>query len=189
EPKKMMHTHIKNARASPQKKPFLLPHTQHFFSRTQSRRKTIIYFTPSAVAFDIINAPEDLVTHIENQEIIQFGGLRNEGFGVVKLIDHIEIDLNDIELPTEATHLTLLSPILYLPKFVEPYDCRHEHLLLWNNGKKNRVKVISAGQFFRLKKNKSIEKIALKGILRKFLFGQFGFGEYILNNWSKEGDK
>jgi len=167
-------------------KPFLTPHTQLFFSKCEKKKKNLIFFMPSGVTFDVINPSEDLITYIKNLEIIQLGGLRNEGFGIVELIDHVFIDLNDIELPSDGTHITLLSPILYVPKFLESYQCRQENIIFWNNGKKNRLKAISAGQFFRIKKNRTIKKIALIGILRKVLFGQFGFGEFQINNWQKE---
>ncbi len=167
-------------------KPFLIPHTQSFFSKIERKKKHLIYFTPTSITFDIINPPENLINFIKNLNIIQLGGLRNEGFGAVELLDHLLIDLKKIEYPDIGTHVTLISPILYVPKFLETYQCRQEYVIFWNNSKKNRIKIISPGQFFRIKKNKNIKKIAEKGILRKVLFGQFGFGEFFVNNWPKE---
>ncbi len=170
------------------KKPFLTPNTQSFFSKTERKQKNLIFFTPSAASFDVINPPEGLIEYIKDLPVIQFGGLRNEGLGIVELMDHIFINVEDLTCPEEGTHLTLLSPLLHLPKFIHSYDCRQEYMIFWNNNSKNRIKIISPGQFFRLKDDVNIKKIALKGILRKYLFGKFGFGEFVVNHWPK-GEK
>ena len=51
--------------------------------------------------------------------------------------------------------------------------------------KVNQVKVVAPGQFFRIKPEKNIQIIAKRGILRKVLFGQFGFGEFMVHDWNK----
>ena len=130
--------------------------------------------------------PDEFLKYLKNFEFFQFGGLRNEGFGVCRLIDHVKINVNDLKLPKKATHLTLISPVKYLPKYIEPYNCREEHIQLWSNNKLSNVKLFSAGQFFRLNNRRTIEKIALDGILRKNLLGKFGFGEFVLNNWEEK---
>jgi hypothetical protein len=167
-------------------KPFLLPHVQSFFSKVKGKKQNIIFFTPSAVIFDILDPPEDSLDHLKEMGAIQLGGLRNEGFGVVELVDHININLDDVELPEKGTHVTLISPMLHVPKFLHPYDCRQDDIIFWNNNRKNRMKGISPGQFFGLRSGVDVKKIALRGILRRCLFGKFGFGEYIVNYWPKE---
>jgi hypothetical protein len=65
-----------------------------------------------------------------------------------------------------------------------------EFLIFWNVfgmcNKPNVLQVIAPGQFFRIKAGKSIPTIAKKGLLKKGLFGQFGFGEFMVHNWKKE---
>ena len=134
--------------------------------------------------FDVIDPPDDIMEHIASLDLIQFGGKRNNAYGVAELVDHVEIDLNSIEIPATASHITLLSPILYIPRFVHSYNCRKNIEVFWNNGKQNRLEVIPQGQFFRIKSGKEIKNIALKGILRKYLFGKFGDGEYYIKDWN-----
>jgi len=158
-----------------------------FFCKRKKRQKQIFYSRPYGVIFDIINPDKDLLEYIKNKNLLQFGGGRNRGYGYVTLKDYIFIDLNTIEMPKEGTHISLLSPMIYIPKFVEPYNCRKDVEIFWNNSRKNAIRIIPKGQFFRIKKGKNIKKIALKGILRKCLFGAFGYGEYMVKNWKNGG--
>ncbi|MBD3228817.1 MAG: hypothetical protein GF329_11580 [Candidatus Lokiarchaeota archaeon] len=52
--------------------------------------------------------------------------------------------------------------------------------------KKKKTKIIPPGQFFRIKNGNSIKKIARKGLLRDFQMGEFGYGEFTLNDWKKK---
>ena len=131
-----------------------------------------------------MNPPEKIVDKIEKLPLIQFGAKRNNGQGIVKLVDHLEIEFKDIELPDKASHLTLISPWMYIEKFVHRYDCRYATEIMWNNRKKNILNIIPNGQFFRIKSGKNIQSIARKGLLRKHLFQQFGYGEFVLNDWN-----
>ena len=102
------------------------------------------------------------------------------------------MDLDKISMPDQASHLTLIAPMVYLPPYAEKFNCRREPINIWNNGHMNQVEVIAPRQFFRLKPGKEIPKLALKGIMRKVktnkaLFSQFGFGEFVLNDWRKGG--
>lgn len=162
------------------------PSIHTFFSKYDDTEKHIFFFSVFGVTFDVINPPEDLIDYILKQELTQLGGGINKGYGAVELIDYLFINFEDITLPNEGTHITLISPILFIPKCVHPYSCRYNFEIFWNNSKKNMLKVISPGQFFRIKENASIKTIARKGFLRKNLFGKFGFGEFIVNNWPKE---
>ena len=165
------------------KKCFLRPYFELWWDKVHYRRSYRCFFLPQFVTFDVITPPENLIDHIRNLELIQFGGHRNTGCGIVTLQDYLEIDLDTLVLPDKASHLILLSPSLYLPPFVETYHCRHKQVKLWNHNKVNVVNAIAPGQFFRIKPEKQISKIAKKGILRKLALGQFGFGEFILHNW------
>ena len=168
------------------KEHLLTPYFFQSFSKYEHRKKMQEIYEPFAVTFDIFtDNPNNILDIIEKKELLQFGGWRNKAFGVVHLIDSLEINLEDLELPSKATHITLISPIIHFPNFVEKYDCRRTIEFFWNNGRKNPLTVIALGQFFRIKPGKAIEKIAVKGIQRKFLFGKFGYGEFQVNNWPK----
>ncbi|MHA1651365.1 MAG: hypothetical protein ACTSYB_14330 [Candidatus Helarchaeota archaeon] len=166
---------------------FLHPHFERWWNKVSHRAAFRCFFTPRFVTFDLITPPDEInniVEHIQNCELIQFGGRRSCGYGIVTLQDYIEIDLRSLEFPEKASHLTLISPLIYLPSFLERYNCRHKLVKIWNHNRVNPVNVIAPGQFFRIKPSKNIQKIALRGILRKNLFGQFGFGEYIVHDWT-----
>jgi len=165
------------------KKCFLLPYFEVWWDKIHFRRAVRCFFLPLFVSFDVIQPPMDLIDCIQIKELIQLGGSRNTGSGIVTLQDHLEIDLDAFTLPEKASHLTLISPALYLPSFVEGYHCRHKHVQLWNHNQVNTVNSIAPGQFFRIKPEKAIPKIAKRGILRKMPLGQFGFGEFIVNDW------
>ncbi len=164
---------------------FLRPFYHSFFSKCENRAKTIIFFRPLAITFDVLDYPDDMIDLIKKKELLQVGGGRTKGYGSITLHDWMEIDLDDFELPTKGTHLTLISPLIEIPDFVHEYKCRHNHEIIWNNGKQNRIKIVSPGQFFRMKQGKDIQKIALKGMLRKTLFGKFGYGEWKLHYWKE----
>ena len=168
---------------------FLKPFSHTFFSKYENQRKIIYFYRPFAITFDILNYPDDVIDYIRQKPLLQIGSGRSKGYGSISLHDWVEIDLKDVELPSKATHLVLLSPLLKIPNFVEKYNCRYNYEIIWNNGKKNKLKIVPPGQFFRLKKGKNLQKIALKGILRKTLFGGFGFGEFQLYDWSKENNE
>jgi hypothetical protein len=165
------------------KKCFLRPYFELWWDQVHYRRSYRCFFLPQFVTFDIIKPPENVIDIIKEKELLQFGGKRTTGCGIVTLQDYREIDLDKIVLPDTATHLTLISPSVYFPPFVEPYSCRHKHVKLWNHSKVNIVNAIAPGQFFRIKSERRISKIAKKGIIRKMALGQFGFGEFILHNW------
>ena len=164
---------------------FLYPHIEFFWDMRSRQRKYRCFFFPAYVTFDVIDPPDNLIEDIESRDLIQLGGQRNCGFGIISLKCHIEIDLDKLRLPRDGTHLVLLSPLVYFPRFVEKYNCRHEFIQLWNHNRLNNVRVISEGQFFRIKKGCNSETIARRGILRRSLFGKFGFGEFIVHNWKK----
>lgn len=166
-----------------QKRCFLLPYFEFWWDKIQSRRSYRCFFLPDFVTFDILDPPADLVELINAKELIQFGGHRNAGFGIVTLQDYIEIDVDALKFPVRASHLTLLSPALHLPPFVEWYGCRHTQVQLRNHNQVNVVDVIAPGQFFRIKPGKNIPVIAKKGLLRKGPLGHFGFGEFIVHDW------
>ncbi len=165
------------------KKCFLRPNFEVWWDKIHFRRAIRCFFLPLFVSFDLIQPPPNVIDCIQSKELIQFGGKRNTGCGIVTLQDHLEIDLNDFLLPEKASHLILISPSLYLPPFVEGYHCRHKEVQLWNHNQANTVNTVSPGQFFRIKPEKAIPKIARRGILRKMPLGQFGFGEFIVHNW------
>ena len=142
-----------------------------------------LIFFPKYIVFDLMRFQDDIIDRIKEKELIQFGGRRNFGYGVVELVDYLYIDLNDIKMPENATHAILISPMLYIPWFFEKYNCRREVEALWNNGIKKNFNIIPKGQFFRLKNSIDIKRIALKGILRKCFGGNVGYGEYYLVNW------
>ena len=165
---------------------FFHPYFELWFDKRRQRRAYRYFFLPEAVTFDIVNPPENFIELLKDKELIQLGGNRNCGFGMVSLQDSIEIDVDQLQFPDQASHLTLLSPSLVMPPYVERYKCRHMEMRIWNHNKANLLQVIAPGQFFRIKAGKSIPAIAKKGILRKGLFGQFGFGEFMVHNWKKE---
>jgi len=168
------------------KKCFLPPYFEIWYDKRNYKRAYRYFFFPIAVTFDILNPPENLIDLIREKELIQLGGNRNCGFGMVTLQDYIEIDLDQLQYPEKASHLTLLSPSIMIPPYVERYKCRHILITIWNHNKANMINVIAPGQFFRIKAGKSIPTIAKKGVMRKGLFGQFGFGEFMVHNWTKE---
>ena len=162
---------------------------QHEFLDKYTHTQRINHFCRvPGITFDIINPPSDYVKYLTNRDLIQFGKARNRAYGLVRLVDALEIDLNDLELPDKATHATLLTPLFYIPKYFEKYKCRITYFPMWNHQTVKRIKVIPAGQFFRLQKNANIKKIARDGLLRKQLFGQFGLSEFKLHDWSNGGN-
>ncbi|MFX1293337.1 MAG: hypothetical protein ACFFD2_00565 [Promethearchaeota archaeon] len=170
------------------KKCFVFPHFERFFDLNYNEERFRYFFTPHFVTFDILDPSSDLINTIRALEPLQLGGQRHSGYGVVTLHDFLYIDVNQIIMPEQATHLILVSPIIYRFPFIEKFDYRREKIQIWNHGKLNLVEVISHGQFFRLKPTQNIPKIAKNGIVRKIkanktLFSQFGFGEFVLNNW------
>ena len=165
------------------KKCFLHPYFELWYDKRHSKRAYRYFFLPEFVSFDLLDPPENLIEIIEKREVIQLGGNRNCGFGVVTLQNYLEIEVEQLQFPEQASHLTLLSPSLVIPPFVERYFCRHMEIEMWNHNKNNLLKVIAPGQFFRIKPGRSIPAIARKGLLRKTLFGQFGFGEFTVHNW------
>ncbi|MBD3227996.1 MAG: hypothetical protein GF329_07385 [Candidatus Lokiarchaeota archaeon] len=169
------------------KKSFLKPYFYFIWDKYTQKRVRKCFYTPNSVTFDLTNPPEDIIDQIQNLSLIQFGGGRNLGYGTTELIHWVWIDPNFFEYPEDATHITLLSPILYIPSFVHKYACRKEYEIFWNHGKKNKLHIIPPGQFFRIKSGKDIKKISQKGLLKKALLGQFGYGEFFLANWPKGG--
>ncbi|NVM29708.1 MAG: hypothetical protein HWN65_12770 [Candidatus Helarchaeota archaeon] len=174
------------------KKCLLHPHFEFFLDQVRDQRKFRCFFTPQCVTFDVLEPPENLIELIKSVQPFQLGGARNYGFGAVKLRDSLSIDVDELELIEKASHLTLIAPIVHVPSIVEKYHWRHENILLWNNGKSNSVHAVAPGQFFRLKQGVDVQKIAREGILRrekahKRLLGQFGFGEFMLHDWKKQG--
>ncbi len=165
------------------KKCFLRPNFEVWWDKIHFQRAVRCFFLPSFVSFDVIQPPPNVVDCIQSKEIIQLGGNRNTGCGIVTLQDHLEIDLDTFVFPEKASHLVLISPTIYLPPFVEIYYCRHKQVQLWNHNKANMVNTIAPGQFFRIKPAKVISKIAKQGIVRKTPLGQFGFGEFIVQDW------
>ncbi|NVM53920.1 MAG: hypothetical protein HWN66_09475 [Candidatus Helarchaeota archaeon] len=165
------------------RKYFLRPYFEIWWDKIQQKKAYRCFFLPQFVTFDIINPPENFIKIIKNIELLQLGGMRNVGFGIVSLQDHIEINLDELDYPKKASHLTLISPAIYLPSFVELYDCRHKQVEIWNHNNVNVVNVIAPGQFFRIRNGKNIQSIAKKGILRKAALGKLGLGEYIVHDW------
>ncbi|MHA1650407.1 MAG: hypothetical protein ACTSYB_09440 [Candidatus Helarchaeota archaeon] len=166
---------------------FLRPFYERWWNKVRHRVAVRCFFTPRFVTFDLITHLDDIpdiIEHIQNCELIQLGGHRNWGFGIVALQDYLEIDLSSLKFPEKASHLTLLSPMLFFPSFIERYNCRHKLVKIWNHNHVNPVNIIAPGQFFRIKPGKNIQQIALRGILRKTLFGQFGFGEFVVHDWT-----
>ena len=163
---------------------FLPPHYEEWRDKVTQKKAYRCYFTPNFVTFDLIDPPANIIEIIQNKELIQFGAHRNCGFGVVTLQDSLEIDLDQIQFPDRASHLTLISPVIYLPQFAELYACRHKNVQIRNHTKVNQITTIAPGQFFRIKPGKEVQKIAKSGILRRVLLGQFGFGEFVVHNWT-----
>jgi hypothetical protein len=168
------------------KKIMLIPNSHTWTPRHTRKVMKDYSFTVPGITFDLVNPPDDFVETVNQKGLIQFGRKRNNGYGVVQLHHHLWLDVADIPLPDVATHLKLISPVFELPNFVHAYKCRRDHVIFWNHGEKKKKNVIPQGQFFRLKEGCDIAKIARKGILRKILFGKFGFGEFILRDWSKK---
>ncbi|MFX1294539.1 MAG: hypothetical protein ACFFD2_06775 [Promethearchaeota archaeon] len=166
----------------------LFSYFERFFDLNKNKERFHYFFTPHFATFDILNLASDLLDTIRSLEPLQLEGQRHSGYGAIILHDFLYIDVNQITMLEQATHLTLIAPIIYLLPFMEKFDYRHEKIKIWNHGKLNLVEVISHGQFFRLKPAQNILKIAKNGIVRKIkankiLFNQFGFGEIIVNNW------
>ena len=107
------------------KKYFLRPYFEIWWDKVHHKQAYRCFFLPQFVTFDVINPPSNLIELIKDKELLQFGGMRNAGFGIVALQDYIEIDLEHLEYPKQASHLTLISPTVFLPSFVNLYDCRH----------------------------------------------------------------
>lgn len=149
------------------------------------------YYTywPPAVTFDFIDPPEDILDIIKEKQdqVLQLGGLRNCGLGIISLYDYQWIDLGEISsfLPNEATHITLISSIWAIPRFCHSYRCRYAEIPFWNNGNVSVKRVVAHGQFFRLKEGVNVRKVALKGLLKKTPLGDFGLGEFQIVNWKK----
>lgn len=174
------------------KKCFSFPHFEKFYDWSNQSSSYRYFFTPQYVTFDILEPPPNLLEIIGSLEPFQFGGQRHSGYGAVTLHDSVYIDVDKIPMLINASHLTLISPVVYLPPYVENFDCRREQYNIWNHGRKNQVEIIAPGQFFRIKPGTDLPLIAKRGILRKLksnkaLFSQFGFGEFMLNNWTKGG--
>ncbi len=174
------------------KKCFPFPHFEGYFDWNNRSGSYRYFFTPQHVTFDILEPPPDLLEIIDSLEPLQFGGQRHSGYGAATLHDSLCIDVDKILMPSNASHLTLISPVVYLPPYVDKFDCRREQFNIWNHGRKNQIETIAPGQFFRIKPKTNLPQIAKGGILRKIksnkaLFSQFGFGEFILNNWTKGG--
>jgi len=165
---------------------FLHPYFELWYDKRLQKRAYRYFFLPEAVTFDILNPPENFIEYIKEKELIQLGRNRNCGFGIIDLQDYIEIAIDQLELPDQASHLTLISPALIFPSYVYHYNCRYIGLEIWNHNKRNIIQAIAPGQFFRIKGEKSIPNIAQRGILRKGLLGQFGLGEFVVHNWKRE---
>ncbi len=175
---------------------YLPPHNfETFYNKMKGKDDYRYFSTPECVTFDLIDPPNDLLESLEVREFLQFGGGRNAGFGAAVLHDSLWIDVDQLNLPMNATHLTLIAPILYLPGIIKKYSCRREWLVVWNHGKSNHLRVFGAGQFFRLKEGLDIPRLAREGILRrerrnhKRILSHFGFGEFVLNNFGKGAAK
>ncbi|MHA1651754.1 MAG: hypothetical protein ACTSYB_16295 [Candidatus Helarchaeota archaeon] len=111
------------------KKCFLHPSYEKWWDKVAHQSVTRWFFTPRFVTFDLIDSPEKIIEHIQNLELIQLGGKRNCGYGIATIQDYIEIDLQELPLPDHASHLTLISPMLFFPSFIEPYNCRFKTVL------------------------------------------------------------
>ncbi len=168
---------------------------ERYFDKYRNRIGVRVFYTPRFVTFDVLDPSEGFLSFLQKKKLLQLGGRRNSGFGVVALKEFVWIDLEDINLPDRATHLTLLAPMVFLPGIVEKYECRQEQLRIWNHSTKNNILVFSPGQFYRLKPKTNISKVAMEGITRRLrkghtrLLNQFGFGEYILNDFHNGGKK
>jgi len=167
--------------------PFLFPYITKIRPRgmTQTSIRHIIYF-PNYLTVDIITSSSTLLKKIRDKETYQFGGQRRLGYGLSSLIDYVWINVQELEIPSTASHAVLLSPMLSIPSFFYAYPCRWDREILWNNNIKKIIKLIPSGQFFRLKSNK-IESIALKGMTCNMPFGHIGFGEFVLCDWNTGG--
>jgi hypothetical protein len=166
--------------------PFQYIHS--FFDYDENQRKKIYFYRVPGVTFDILNPPDDFLDYIKDRDPIQFGGGRNRGYGYVTLYDYVWIELDGIELPSKASHITLISPLLHVPHFVHKYKCRKDRVTLFNDGKAYKYEMIPPGQFFRLKEGKDVKKIALKGIMRNGVLGKFGFHEFMVHDWQDGGN-
>ena len=163
----------------------LTPQHYYWFSKIEQKQKKNWYVLPPGITFDILNPPHDLIKQLK-QKFIQLGPGRNRGHGIVRLVDYIWINVDDLDLPEEGSHVELYSSLFKIPKFVHEYKCRKTILTFWNNGHKSNMKVISSKQYFRLKDGINIKKVALLGILRKTIHGRHGLGEYQVVTYDKK---
>ena len=164
------------------------PFQEHFwFCKIDNKEKITKYHYPEGITFDLINPPEDIVKEIKSKEI-RFGKFRNKGAGKVRLVDSLWIELEDLDMPETVTHLELISPIFQIPLYVHSYKCRHLRYTFWNKGSWNNFDYVARGQFFRLKDGNDVRKIALKGMLKKSLWGKFGLGEFKLVEYNNGGN-
>jgi len=163
-------------------------HVHKWYSKIEKKAKTREFFTVPGITFDIINPPNDFLKFVRERDIVQVGGGRNNGYGLMRLVDYIEISISDLELPDIASHVTLISPMLEIPNYLEPYKCRWDTLKIWNHGKSNLMKIVPPRQFFRIKKEQNVERIALKGILRAGALSQFGLNEFKVHDWTNGGN-
>lgn len=169
---------------------FLFPHFTTFFDRNSGTQSVRYFFTPSYITFDVLEPPADLLETIAALEPLQLGGQRHSGCGMVILRDSLSIEVDELPMPSAASHIVLIAPMVFLPPFIEPYDCRREQLAMWAQGRRNPIKVVAPGQFFRIKSGEDSSIIARKGILRKakankMLLSQFGFGEFMVQDWKR----
>ncbi|MBD3228818.1 MAG: hypothetical protein GF329_11585 [Candidatus Lokiarchaeota archaeon] len=121
-----------------QEKAFLKPYYNTDWDKYSNSKTIRCFFRPSYATFDVINPPENILNIIREREIIQLGGGRNRGYGLVSLKDWLWINPNNFEYPEDATHITLISPMKKIPKFVHEYDYRWNYEIFWNHGKKRK---------------------------------------------------
>ena len=108
---------------------YLPPHNfETFYNKMEGHADYRYFSTPECVTFDVIDPPKGFLESLKAREFLQFGGGRNAGFGVVNLYDTLWIDLDQLKFPSTATHLTLVTPILYLPRIVVKYSNRQRQL-------------------------------------------------------------
>ncbi|MHA1752627.1 MAG: hypothetical protein ACTSWR_10880 [Candidatus Helarchaeota archaeon] len=167
----------------------LLPHFYYRRSRMGNLAKIIPIFFPKYVTFDIFGTEDELkhiINRIKSLKLMQLGGCRNLGYGVVTLHSFFMFKLENIQVPEQGTHAVLISPCSKIPKYFIKYNCRQDKEVLWNNGTKRIITIVPRGQFFRLKPGTNIKIAAIDGILRKYdPLGKIGYGEYIIVNWEK----
>jgi hypothetical protein len=59
---------------------------------------------------------------------------------MAELVDWFFIDPKEFEYPSEASHITLISPMIFIPQFVHRYKCRRNYEIFWNNNKSNKIR-------------------------------------------------